>query len=71
MPFRDWKLRLQDILEAVAAGENYVAGMTYEDFIQDQRTVDAVLRRLTIIGKHPIMCRKKSATAIPTFPGRT
>lgn len=51
MPFRDWKLRIQDILEAVAAVENYVAGMTFENFIQDQRTVDAVVRRFTIIGE--------------------
>jgi uncharacterized protein with HEPN domain len=51
MPFRDWRLRIQDILEAVAAVENYAAGMAFEDFIQDQRTVDAVVRRFTIIGE--------------------
>jgi uncharacterized protein with HEPN domain len=51
VPFRDWKLRIQDILEAIAAVENYAAGMAFEDFIQDQRTVDAVVRRFTIIGE--------------------
>jgi hypothetical protein len=44
-------LKKRILEEAVAAVENYLAGMTFEDFIQDQRTVDAVVRRFTIIGE--------------------
>lgn len=51
MPFRDWKLRIQDILESVAAVAGYVANMTFEEFVGDQRTIDAVVRRFTIIGE--------------------
>ena len=40
MPSRDWKLRIRDILESVAAVESYVAGMTFEAF-----ACDAQLRR--------------------------
>lgn len=51
MPSRNWKFRIQDILEAVAMVESYVSGMSFQDFISDQRTVDAVVRRFTIIGE--------------------
>ena len=47
MPSKDWRFRIRHILESVAAIENYVADMTFEEFVQDQRTVDAVVRRFT------------------------
>ncbi|MBA3966750.1 MAG: hypothetical protein H0X47_13470 [Nitrospirales bacterium] len=37
MPPKDWKFRVQDILDAVAALQNYTAGMTLEALIQDRR----------------------------------
>ncbi len=51
MPPRDWRLRVQDILEAIAAIEEYTRGMDYEAFTSDRKTVDAVLRNLTVIGE--------------------
>ncbi len=51
MPSRNWKLRIQDILESIDAVLSYVTGMTFEDFVRDRRTVDAVVRRFTIIGE--------------------
>ncbi len=51
MPHRDWKLRVQDILEAVAGARQYIEGMRFDDFIKDPRTIDAVVRKLTIIGE--------------------
>ncbi|MBW1981277.1 MAG: DUF86 domain-containing protein [Deltaproteobacteria bacterium] len=51
MPSRDWKFRIKDILDAVEVVTDYVSGMTFEDFVRDQRTIDAVVRRLTIIGE--------------------
>ncbi|MGD8389726.1 MAG: DUF86 domain-containing protein [Desulfobacteraceae bacterium] len=51
MPPRDWKLRIQDILDAVEGARRYVQGMRYEDFRKDPRTIDAVIRKLTIIGE--------------------
>ena len=51
MPSRDWKLRIRDILESVAAVEGYVAGMTFEAFEGDQKTIDAIVRRFTVIGE--------------------
>jgi len=51
MPRRNWKLRVQDILDAIEGAKNYVAGMSFEDFLRDSRTIDAVVRKLTIIGE--------------------
>lgn len=51
MPLRNWLFRINDILDAVSAVETYVSGMTYEDFVADRKTVDAVVRNLIIIGE--------------------
>jgi len=48
---RDWRLRLEDILEALGAIEAYVRGMTYDAFLVDRRTIDAVVRNLEVIGE--------------------
>ena len=51
MPPREWRLRVEDILEAIARIERYVEGLTFEQFQADQKTVDAVVRNLEIIGE--------------------
>lgn len=48
---REPSLRLEDILEAARHIESYIEGIDYESFIEDQRTVDAVVRNLEIIGE--------------------
>jgi uncharacterized protein with HEPN domain len=44
-------LRAGDILDAIARIEQYVSGLAFEQFIADQKTVDAVVRNLEIIGE--------------------
>lgn len=51
MPPREWKLRIEDILESIGKIERYTAGMSFVDFLADERTVDAVVRNFTIIGE--------------------
>jgi len=51
MPYRDWRFRVRDILEAIEAVREYVSDMTFEDFVRDRRTVDAVIRRFIVIGE--------------------
>ncbi len=48
---RDPQLRFEDILEAALAIQSYVQSFTYETFVSDRRTVDAVIRNLEIIGE--------------------
>ena len=51
MSKRDWRVILADILESINKIENYVEGVTYQQFIQDDKTKDAVVRNLEIIGE--------------------
>ena len=40
-----------DILDAARRAEDYVGGMTFEEFQRDTRTQDAVIRNLEIVGE--------------------
>ena len=51
MPLRDWSLRIEDMLDAVDAIGGFVKDMSFENFSQDRRTVDAVVRNLEVIGE--------------------
>ncbi len=51
MSKRDQRLFLEDILEAIDRIENYTESMSYDDFIEDGKTIDAVVRNLEIIGE--------------------
>lgn len=48
---RDWRLYCDDILESCEKIRRYVAGMTYETFVADDRTRDAVIPNIEIIGE--------------------
>ena len=48
---RDYKVSLDDILEAVDRIETYAAGMDKAQFQADRKTVDAVVRNLEVIGE--------------------
>ena len=51
MPPRSWRVRIEDILDAIDNIEHYVAGLDFEAFEADRKTVDAVERNLEIIGE--------------------
>jgi uncharacterized protein with HEPN domain len=48
---RDHRLYLDDIVGAIDRIQSYVEGMDYSRFAADQRTMDAVVRNLEIIGE--------------------
>lgn len=48
---RDWRLYADDIVSACTKIRRFVAGMTYEAFVADERTQDAVIRNIEIIGE--------------------
>ncbi len=48
---RDLRLYLDDILLAAQKIQRYTMGMSYGQFKQDDRTYDAVIRNLEIIGE--------------------
>ncbi len=51
MPHRDWKHRVQDILNAINEIQAYTAGMDFDSFCRDIKTVKAVLYCFATIGE--------------------
>jgi uncharacterized protein with HEPN domain len=48
---RDYKVFLEDILEAIQKVRDYTDGLSLEAFTADAKTFDAVIRNLEIIGE--------------------
>jgi len=48
---RNLKLYLADILDSINNIQSDTAGISYEEFVQDRRTKDAVILNLLIIGE--------------------
>lgn len=73
MSERDWRLFLKDISECSGRVLDYTNAMARDEFFEDRKTVDAVMRNLAIIGeaakkipadvrrKHPDVAWKKMA----------
>jgi len=51
MPKRDRDLLVQDMLEAIRKIEIYVARLDYAKFLRDEKTTDAVVRNLEVLGE--------------------
>lgn len=51
MPPREWRIRIEDIVEATIAIGEYVRGLSSEQFAEDRKTIDAVVRNLEVIGE--------------------
>ena len=48
---RDYKLYIKDIVEAILRIEEFIGDMSYEEFVRDDKTSSAVIRKLEIIGE--------------------
>ncbi len=48
---RDFRDYLHDILISIDSIQEFIAGMTQDQFLQDKKTRDAVVRNLEIIGE--------------------
>lgn len=51
MSKREWKLFVEDILESIELIEKYIGEADFEDFKNDRKTIDAVVRNFEIIGE--------------------
>ncbi|OYT59517.1 hypothetical protein B6U81_05955 [Thermoplasmatales archaeon ex4484_30] len=48
---RQYTFFIKDILDAIEKIEEFVAGMNYVEFIKDDKTTSAVVRKLEVIGE--------------------
>jgi uncharacterized protein with HEPN domain len=51
MSDRDNSFLVEDMLEAAQKIQSYTRGFSFEDFLKDERTMDAVVRNFEIIGE--------------------
>lgn len=64
----DWRMRVQDILDAIQKIQEYTKGSSLDSLRQDDRTVDAVVRNLTIIGEAARHVPAEIQTQYPAIP---
>ncbi len=51
MSKRDVRLLVEDMIESGEKIQEYTYGLSFDDFIKDKKTVDAVVRNFAIIGE--------------------
>jgi uncharacterized protein with HEPN domain len=59
---------LVDILESARLALTYVTGKTREEFLDDPKEQDAVIRRLAIIGEAARRISEQTRAALPDVP---
>jgi uncharacterized protein with HEPN domain len=47
----EWRDYLIDILESALEVEVFIAGMSFDDFFRDKKTINAVIRSLEVMGE--------------------
>jgi len=48
---RNYQMFVRDIWDSINKIEQFVEGLSFEDFVNDDKTVSAVIRKLEIIGE--------------------
>jgi len=48
---REYKLFIKDIMESIERIEEFVRGMNFDEFVQDDKTASAVVWKIEIIGE--------------------
>ncbi len=68
MPFRDFRRLLQDIADAAGLIEEFTAGMNFDTFREDPKTIAAVERKLLVISEAAIRLGKEAEILCPGQP---
>ncbi len=70
MPKRDPALSIEDMLGAIRKIERYMAGLEREGFLQDEKTIDSVVRNLEILGEAARQLPEGFTARYPNVPWR-
>jgi uncharacterized protein with HEPN domain len=65
---RDYRDYINDILESIADIESFIEGMTFEDFLRDKKTQNAVIRSIEVIGEAAKKIPKSIRDKYPSIP---
>lgn len=67
---RDYRLYIDDLLEAIEKIEKYVEGISFDEFARDAKSVDAVIRNFEIIGEATKHIPEEIRVKYPDVPWR-
>ena len=67
---RDWRLYADDMVESCRRIRRYIAGMDYEAFSRDEKTCDAVVRNIEILGEAAKAIPDEVLAKAPEIPWR-
>ncbi|MEM3397026.1 MAG: DUF86 domain-containing protein [Thermoplasmata archaeon] len=65
---RNRELLVRDIIEAIEKIESYIKNYSYEEFLDDMKTKDAVVRNLEIIGESANLLPDEIRCKYPEIP---
>lgn len=65
---RDFSDYLQDILTSAEEVEEFTKGISYNEFVNDRKTVNAVIRSLEVLGKAAKKIPERIKTKHPQIP---
>jgi uncharacterized protein with HEPN domain len=68
LPFRDTALWLRDIADSIEMVEQFTAGMDFESFRGDAKTVAAVERKLLLISEAAVRLGDEAPGLCPGLP---
>ena len=68
---RDYSLYLKDIVSNIEIAERFITGISFEEFISDERTNYAVVRCLEIIGEAATRIPAGLRNKYPDIPWKT
>ncbi len=68
MTDRDYRDYINDILESINDIESFIKGWTFEDFIGDKKTFNAVVRSIEIIGEASTNLSQDICDKAPDIP---
>ena len=68
MPSREFEARIRDMLKEIEEIQQFVEGMSFDQFCRDRRTLKAVLYGLAVIGEATANILSEVQTAYPQMP---
>ena len=70
MPSREWKLRIQDILDSISEINQRTQDMTFEDFTENQTISKSILYDFIVIGEAARSIPPEIQSLYPDIPWR-